>query len=249
MTNLNIIISTIKRPNGSPYLDRLIQSIRQDYDGLIWLVIGGKDTAYTDKYLEGFAKIFTGDDEEKLSTPFQKASYGYYKALTIDRTKPCLIFEDDGELVENWHVKLKNLITYTNDDEYVISLISPSKWSVPMPDIDIPSLQPFVYQSHLQYKTPGHPTTMIVTYSNSTGIYYPASLLQTSLPEFIYKFSVERGAVYDISLGQFFFRYNIPVHIAVPNLLKFDIDSTDSSLGSEKKIVSVNYTDWDYAKL
>lgn len=248
MTDLNIIVSTVKRPKDSPYLDRLIKSIRQDYDGIIYLIIGGKNTAYTDKYTDGFNKIFIRNDEERLSTPFKKASYGYYRALTIDRTKPCIIFEDDAVLVKDWYKKFKHLLTFVNEDKYIISLLSPSKWSVPMPDIDIPSLQPFVYQTHLEYKNPGQPTTTVVTYSNTTGIYYPASLLQTRLAEFIYEFSVRQGAMYDISLGQFLFRCNILIHIAVPNLLKFDVDSTDSSLGSEKKIVNVNYTDWNYTK-
>lgn len=44
------------------------------------------------------------------------------------------------------------------------------------------------------------------------------------------------------------FRYDLPVYIAVPNLLK-QVDSTDSSLGSIKQMASVDYSGWDYAKL
>jgi hypothetical protein len=240
---MRIIISTVQRPNKSPYLDRLITSIRQNYDGLVTLVVGGSDRSYVERYVGGNYKIYFIEDEE-IGTVLQKAAYGYWKCLTLDTT-PCLILEDDAELVKEWYDKLLNIIQYTADDKYIISLKSPDKNSVPMPDIDIPSLQPFIYQSYLSYDVPGYPTSTVVTYSNTTGIYYTESLLKTRLPEFIKKFSIDGDAVYDVALGQFMFRYNLPIHIAVPNLLK-EVDSSDSSMGSIKKRSLINYTDWDF---
>lgn len=248
MKNYNVIVSTVERPNKSPYLDRCIESIRQDYKGIIHLVIGGENTSYTDKYTKGFVKHYIHEEEKKLSNNIQRAALGYYTALNIDKNQPCLILEDDGELVEDWNKKLDKLIDFTNEDKYIISLISPGHDSVPEPNIDIPSLQKFIYRGYLDYKTPGYPVSTVITYCNTTGVYYPTSMLSTRLAEFVYKYAVEGDAVYDIVIGQYLFRHNLSVNIAVPNLLK-EVDSNDTSLGHLKKPSTKNYDSWDFTRI
>src|SRR5436190_16128304 len=107
---MNIIISTVQRPNKTPYLDRLIASIRQDYQGVIHLIVGGKDVSYVAQYNDGFVKHFIGDKEEQFEDNIKRAAYGYYRCLTYDWTVPALIFEDDGMLDKDWYKKLQDLI-------------------------------------------------------------------------------------------------------------------------------------------
>lgn len=245
---MNIAISTVQRPNKSPYLDRLIKSIRQDYDGPIHLVIGG-DPTYTDQYQEGFVKHLIGDEEKKYPTNIQRAGFGYYTGLTLDRNKPLLILEDDGFLKPGWYKDLQERITFIPDEKYVLSLITPTGAAIPEPNSTVSSVQRYGYQARLEYKTPGQlPVSHIVTYSNTTGIYYPVSMLQTRFPEFVLKFGAEGDAVYDIVLGQYMFRYDLPIYIAVPNLL-LDTDVLDSNLGHLKPQATVDYSDWDYLQL
>lgn len=247
---MNIAISTIQRPNKTPYLDRCIKSIRQDYDGPIHLIIGGHDTKYTDKYDEGYIKHYIGEEEDKLPTHIQKAALGYYTALTLDPEEPLLIFEDDGVVKPGWYKELQKLITFIPDEKYVLSLITPIGALIPEPNSTVSSVQRYGYQAMLEYKVPGQlPISTIITYSNTTGIYYPAKILSTKLPEFIFKFGVNGDAVYDIVMGQYMFRYDLPIYIAVPNLLLTDVDVTDSSLGEPKSRSTVDYSNWDYLKI
>lgn len=245
---MNIAISTVQRPNKSPYLDRLIESIRQDYDGVIHLVIGGKDTAYTDKYTDGFVKHYLGAEEDQYPTHIQKAGFGYYTGLTINRDEPLLILEDDGCLKPGWYKELQERVSFIPDEKFVLSLITPTGALIPEPDSAVSSVQRYQYGAILEYKIPGQlPISTIITYSNTTGIYYPAAMLQTRFPEFILKFGAEGDAVYDIVMGQYMFRYDLPIYIAVPNLL-VDVDVLDSSLGHIKNRSTVDYSDWDYLK-
>lgn len=243
---MNIAISTVKRPNGSPYLDRLIKCLRQDYDGDLHLIIGGKDTIYTDKYVNGYIKHFIGKSEDEYPTNIQKAGLGYYTALTLNRNEPLLVFEDDAVLKPGWYEDLQNRITFIPDKVFALSLITPTGALIPEPDSTVPSVQRYGYQAMLEYKTLGQlPVSHIITYSNTTGVYYPTAMLQTKYPEFIHKFAVEGDAVYDIVLGQFMFRYDLPMYITVPNLL-VDTDIMDSHLGHIKPQATVDYSDWDY---
>lgn len=245
---MNICILTIERPQKTPYLDRLLATIRAEYKGTIHLMIGGKDTSYTDKYTKGYVKHYLWEEEKKLKDNIKRAALGYYKALEIDKTKPLLIFEDDGVLKKGWYKRLLKLRTFTAAPLFILSLITPSEGDVQVPNIAIDSLQGYLYRAFLDYKIPGHlPVTTVVTYSNTTGMYYPASVLQTRLAKYIYEFGVKGDAVHDILVGQYVFRYNIPVFIAVPNLLE-KVDSTDSSLGSTKAPSVVDYSKWTYIK-
>lgn len=246
MKNLKIIISTVERPNKTPYLDRIIKSIRKDWSGDIHLMIGGKNTQYTDKYKKNYIKHYV--DEEGLKNNIQKAAQGYFEALTLDPNNPALIFEDDGELVPGWFSKLETRLSYISEEKFILSLITPGEGTVPIPDVNIPSVQKYVYAAYLSYDTPGYPVSTVITYCNTTGIYYPPSILKTRLAEFIQKFSVNGDAVYDTVVGQYMFRHNLPVYITVPNLLK-GVDSDDSSLGHVKRPSTVDYSDWDYTKL
>lgn len=241
---MKVVISTVKRPKED-YLSRCIESIRQDWDEPIYLMIGGTDTSYTDKH-ENVIRYKTGPEEATLSDGVKRAGYGYYCCLTLNRDEPCIILEDDALLDKDWHKKLQELLTFTNDERFIMSLISPTRQSVPAPDIDVPSIQPFLYYSHLDYGPLGEmPKSTIVTYCNTTGIYYPTSMLQTRLPEFIYKFAVQGDTVHDLALGHYLFRMNLPIHIAVPNLC-LPVDTADSVMGHDKKRSHVDYTDWDY---
>lgn len=246
MQDFNIAILTIQRPNKTPYLDRLLKTIRAEYKGDIHLMIGGKDTSYTDKYTKGYVKHYLWVFEKQLDDNIQRACLGYTKALEIDKTKPLLVFEDDGVLKKGWYKKLIKLIQFTAEPRFILSLMSPSEDDVEAPQITIDSIQLYKYKAFLDYKVPGHPPiTTIITYSNTTGIYFPSSVLQTRLAQYIYKFGVKGDAVHDILVGHYMFRYNIPIYITVPNLLK-KVDSTDSSLGSVKKPSVVDYSKWKY---
>ncbi|PWU06096.1 MAG: hypothetical protein C5B43_02335 [Verrucomicrobia bacterium] len=247
---MNIFISTVERPNKSPYLERCIESIRQDYDGEIHLIVGGEHHEYTDKYTvdQGFIRHILYPGEQFYENNKQKAALGYYTALIHDPTTPALIFEDDAVLEKDWYTKLQKLLTFIPDEKFILSLITPGKGTVPEPNSTVPSVQRYNYQAYLNYDAPGQlPTSTIVTYCNTTGVYYPPSMLKTRLNEFIKRFAVHGDAVYDIVLGQYMFRYDLPIYIAVPNLLK-GVDTSDSSLGSEKRPATVDYSDWDYKK-
>ncbi len=243
---MQLVISTVQRPNKSPYLNRLIKSIRREYKGDIHLVIGGKDTTYTDKYKKGFIKHFIGD-KEKYPTNIQNAGFGYYTCLTLNRNEPLLVFEDDGLLKHGWYKDLKKRISFVPYDKYVLSLITPTPDTlIPEPNCKVPSVQRYMYAARMEYKVPGQlPISHIITYSNTTGMYYPVTMLKSSLPEYIFKFSVKGDAVYDIVLGTYMFRYDLPIYIAVPNLL-IDTDVLDTNLGHIKPQASVDYSDWDY---
>lgn len=233
-------------------MDRLIESIRKEYDGIIHLVVGGKDISYVEKYTNykklQYIQHHIGEEESRFKDVIKRAAYGYYRCLTISKNEPALIFEDDAELKEGWMKNLEEMKTFIGDEKYILSLIVPFKGAVSQADIDIPSVQQFLYYSKLDYKEPGElPSATIATYCNTTGIYYPVSMLKTRLAEFIYRFAVEDETVHDLALGHYMFRYNFPVWITVPALLK-DVDTTDSSLGAEKRRLHVDYSDWDYKK-
>jgi len=246
---MNIVILTVERPNKTPYLDRLLVTIRPEYKGLIHLLIGGKNTAYTDKYKDGYVKHYLWETEKDLENNIQRASQAYQYALQIDKKNPVLIFEDDAVLKKGWYEKLNKIIYFTHEKYFLLSLITPSEGDVPNPNIDVDSIQLYNYKAFLDYKIPGQPpVTTIVTYSNTTGMYYPVSMLKTRLAKYINTFGVKGDAVHDILVGQYAFRYNIPIFIAVPNLLK-KVDSRDSSLGNEKKPNTVDYSKWNYKDL
>ncbi len=248
MFNANIIVSTVKRDVN--YIDRCIDSVRQSYDGIIHLVAGGKDLDYLEKYTHDLKYIIhiIYREEEKLDDTVQKAAYGYYKCLTLDKEKPALILEDDSVLVQNWQEKLLHLLKFTKEEKYVLSLITPWSGSVPVPDIDVPSLQPFQYNAHLTYGELGEiPNASIITWTNTSGVYYPASILKTDLPKFINTFAVHGNTVYDLAAGYFLFRMNVPIYIAVPNLL-LPVDTSHSAMGIPEKRVHENYERWDWGK-
>lgn len=252
MTKLNIAISTVSRPNKTPYLDKCIESIRREYNGNIHLIIGG-DPQYTDKYTDGFIKHPIGKYEKTLGTVRQKAGYGYYTALKISPNKPLLVFEDDAQLEKGWYGRLQHALSLIKGDKFILSLISPSRESVLEPDINVPSIQVFNYRAMLTYGEPGDlPIATIITYSNTTGMYYPPAMLKTRLADFIYEYAVKGNGYYDIVVGQYMFRYNLPVYITVPDLTKNigeGADNTDSSLGHTKEMAHIDYSEWDFKQL
>ena len=91
------------------------------------------------------------------------------------------------------------------------------------------------------------PTANTITYSNTTAIYYPTSILKTRIGEFVKRFVVNDEGVYDLVVGYWFFRMNIPIYIAVPNLLEH-VPTPDSAMGSTIRRFHVNYDDWEYGK-
>lgn len=239
---MKIIISTVKRPNGSDYLTRCIESIRQDWDGEIHLVVGGRDTSYIKRHDVKLHLI--GDLEQ--GDGVQKAGFGYQFALSLFPDEDCLVVEDDAVFIKGWYGILQELLVLPQERRYVISLISPWTGATSMPNMDRPSLQPYIYTTRLSYENLGdYPVANVITYSNTTAIYYPSNILKTRLPKFIKRFVVNDEGVYDLVAGYWFFRYNIPVYIAVPNLLK-GVETADSAMGSTIKRFHVNYEDWDY---
>lgn len=246
-----IAISTVQRPNKTPYLDRCIESIRKEYGGIIHLIVGGNDTNFVNKYLTKDYKItFIGKGEQSFKTARQRAGFGYYTALKINLDEPLLVFEDDAVLEEGWYAKLQQALGFIKDDKFILSLILPSRESVLEPDIKVPSIQFFNYRTILTYGKPGDlPIATIITYSNTTGIYYPPVMLKTRLADFVYKYAVKGDGYYDIVIGQYMFRYNLPIYITVPALTKNigeGTDNTDSSLGHTKTMAHIDYSGWDF---
>lgn len=174
-------------------------------------------------------------------------------ALNINPNESLLVFEDDAQLEEGWYAKLKQALSFIKGDKFILSLISPSRESVLEPDIKVPSIQVFNYRTILTYGDPGIlPIATIITYSNTTGIYYPPAILKTRLADFVYEYAVKGEGYYDIVIGQYMFRYNLPIYITVPDLTKNigeGADDTDSSLGHNKKIAHIDYSEWDFKTL
>lgn len=242
---MKIVISTVQRPNKSPYLKRCIDSIRQDWNGPVHLVVGGKETRYAEEIPN--ANISYIGNVEK-GDGVQKAGFGYATCLKLYPEEDCLIVEDDAVFVKDWYKQLQERVSFIQERRFVLSLITPWEGAVGKPNPGIPTVQTFVYAARLSYENIGdYPVANIITYSNTTAIYYPASILNTRLPDFIKRFVCEDEGVYDLVVGYWLMRMNVPIYIAVPNLLK-GVETADSGMGSTIKRFHVNYEDWEYSK-
>ena len=174
-------------------------------------------------------------EEDKLELNIQKAAYGFWKALTYDIYDDCLILEDDVVLNKGWWAVLNESKKLIKQNKYMISLVLPFPELVGAPDIQMQSLQPVLYRATISFDKDGNPSSTPILYSNTSAIYFSKLMLQTRLAEYIYKYSVEGKAMYDMSFGHFIFNSSpwVGMFITVPSVAKNlgDVTSIDMSEG------------------
>lgn len=245
---MNIIISTVYREDG--LVHKTIESIRSEIppEMEITLMAGGNNYDYLKDYTEGFNKITDLYEVEKNLIDIHKAAYGYFRCLTYNRNEPVLIVEDDAIFEKGWYEKLKYFSENFKDEKRIISLITPLSNSVPKPDINVPSIQQMQYLANVTPGEPGNePHATVVTWMNSSTVLFTPKLLNSTLPEFVFRYSVQGNAMYDLAMGYFFLRMNVPIYITVPSLLK-PLGEHPSAIGHPEKRHHDNYSDWDWKR-
>lgn len=249
---MNVIFSTVSRKIN--FIEAGVDSIRRDVpDQEIYLMAGGTDF----KYLENLKKdenIYITDDlhekEASLEHGIQKGAYGYYRCLTLDRNSPALIIEDDTILKKGWYNELTNYARELRKEHerFIISLIVPFPDCVGEPNIKTQSIQQFKYKAELFPTEPGKaPNVTYVMWCNTSAVYYPASVLQTDLPEFVYKHSVEQDGMYDLAIGNYMYNMAIPIYLFVPEMAKnFGGDEYISAMGEPTLRKHADYSGWTF---
>ena len=234
---MNIHISTVKREKD--FINPLINSIRTETADPITLFVGGDDDSYLANVPFPKQKV----DERGLEN-IRKAAKGYYSCLTFDRNTDCLIVEDDVVFKPGWHEMFQTFKKTVKDKYYIISFINPFVYSIPEPNIDVPSLQEYQYKVNLMWGEDGEePNTSVVTWVNTSAVFYPKEVLQTELPEFIYRYGVRGNAVYDLAAGFYLFRTRIPIYLIHPPMVE-NLGNEYSRMGHPELRQHDDYTSW-----
>lgn len=224
---MKILITTIDRPDS--VLDKCIKSIKESEIKPI-IMKGGTP------------------EEKKLEMNIQRAGYGYWKCLTNDIYDDVLIIEDDVILNDGWWFKFNELKKLIKVNRYMISLVVPMPELVGAPDVKVQTIQSMSYKATIAFDDEGNPQSTPILYSNTSAVFYSKLLLQTRLPEYIYKYCVEGKAMYDVALGHFLFRSQIPIYIMVPSLAQ-NVGVISSIDPKEARSHGAGYEDWGSYKI
>lgn len=192
--------------------------------------------------------IGNSPEEDKLEMNIQKAAYGFWKALTHDIYDDCLILEDDVILNEGWWLKFQELKKLIKVNRYIISLIVPMPELVGAPDVKVQTIQSMLLRGTIHFDEEGNPQSTPVLYSNTSAVYYSKLLLQTRLPEYIYKYCVEGKSMYDVALGHFLFRSQILTYIMVPSIAR-NVGAISSIDPTESRSHGAGYDNWGSYKI
>ena len=187
-------------------------------------------------------------EEDKLELNIQKAAYGFWKALTHDIYDDCLILEDDVVLKKGWWKVLNEAKKLIKQNRYMISLILPFPELVGAPDIKMQTLQPVVYKATVSFDNDWLPISTPILYSNTSAIFFSKLTLQTRLAEYVYKYSVEGKAMYDMSFGHFIFRSQLQMFVTVPSVAK-NIGDVTSINPDEGRTHGAGYDGWGSYKI
>jgi len=237
-----VLLTNYREPQ---YIHRCIESIRKEYNGVIDLMISGKRDDYLSQYQEGFIKHHV--KEEGLKENWKKACKGYASCVALGEKEGVLVIEDDTALIQGWYAQFIDYINTIKDKKFVLSLGDPVKGSVINPDVQMPSLQMFLYRVLLS-KNPisgAPPEATILCWHDSHAVYYPPTINIPQLVKFLEHFGVEKTSMHDLIVGHYLYRYLIPIWISVPRLA-INIGAYHTSVGPIPNVNS-DYSDWDYA--
>lgn len=227
---MKIIISTVERRDS--VLDKCLDSIKES--GITPVIIkGGKNSP-----LWGV---------EKNLKDIQRAAYGYYKCLTHGE-EDTLIVEDDVIFEKGWWFKFTELKKVIKLNRYMMSLVLPFPELVSSTDVKLQTLQPIVYKATISFDKQGNPTSTPILYSNTSAVFYTKDLLKTRVAEYIDRYAVHGKAMYDLALGHFMFRSQIPIFIMVPSLAK-NVGEVSAMGHPEKRNHGAGYDDWGSYKI
>lgn len=223
---MKILISTVDREDS--VLDQCIASVKESGIEPI-LIKGGKGSPLWNK--------------EKNLKDIQRAAHGYYTCLTHEPIDDTLILEDDVILDEGWWFKFQELKKVIKYNRYMLSLVLPFPELVSSTDVKLQTLQPIVYKATISFDKLGNPTSTPILYSNTSAVFYTKDVLKTRLPEFINRYAVHGKAMYDLALGYFMFRSQIPIFIMVPSLGR-NVGEVSAMGHPEKRNHGKGYDDW-----
>lgn len=223
---MQILISTVDRKDS--VLDKCLESIKES--GITPILIkGGKGSPLW--------------EVEKNLKDIQRAAYGFYKCLTFNPNEDTLILEDDVILDKGWWFKFTELKKVIKLNRYMLSLILPFPELVSSTDVKLQTLQPIVYKATIAFDKKGNPTSTPILYSNTSAVFYTKDVLKTRLSEYIDRYAVHGQAMYDLALGHFMFRSQIPIFIMVPSLAK-NVGEVSAMGHPEKRNHGKGYDDW-----
>ncbi len=89
------------------------------------------------------------------------------------------------------------------------------------------------------------PVTSVVSWVNTSAVYYPKETLQSDVPEFLYTYAVKGKAVYDMALGYYFFRSRIPIYIIHPAMIN-NYGNEYTAMGHPEKRSHDDYSAWKF---
>lgn len=247
---MNIVISTINRRIN--LLPLTIDSVRKEWKKDIHLMVGGKDESYLIPYhAKGFELHKDLWKVEQKLNHVQRASYGFWRCLTMDTKQGLLRIEDDVVMKPTWRQQIENAIKKIEEenptvDKYMVSMLRPFEDCVPFPNLSEPTVQMYVYRATMQPIAPNvTPMSNILTYCNTSACYYSKGLLNTRLSEFIERYSVHGRAVFDLALGTYLFKMAIPIFVIVPNVAE-NIGGLAalSAMGEPENRQQEDYSEW-----
>lgn len=230
---MNVVIQTA--PRKVDLLPLTIDSIRKEWKGNLHIM---HPDSVMEQELQGI----------------QKAAYGFYRCLTLDKTKPLFRVEDDVILKENWLQILKKGIESVEKERkekrYIISFIKPFNDCVADPNLPGPMLQTFIYRSVVSPTGVNEIPVMSVRYfCNTSAVYFSKGLLQSDLSEFIDRYSVHGNTVFDLALGAYLFIMATSIYMMVPDLAVNIGDRPElSAMKDFDNRKMEDYSDWKWKK-
>jgi hypothetical protein len=207
---IDFAVTTVARPGE--YIHQLISNVRDDLP--LRLVVGSPEREYLKKYTTNshidFIETTPAEwDRFRDCSVHRRATWNYWRALTFgvrsSSRKGLVVLEDDVVPIDDWESRLYDLIEEIEargSGAYILSLYAAAESGLKSPE-----------DGTRYVWCPPH------DFFGSQAIYYPESLRE-KYSKYLKQHGVEEFSIpYDLLLGDYSKKENIPIYAAIPCLV------------------------------